>query len=81
MTTQEIIDKARSVLGDADIEDDAGTVRFVKTFSVDEDEEPHDAADELAYDIAESLRAVGLCLKDRESDSDSVWGEIVEAST
>lgn len=79
MTNREIIDKAKEVLGDAEITERGDKVFVLKRLAVDEDEEPHDAADELAYDIAESLREVGLRLKDRESDNDSVWGEIAEA--
>lgn len=78
MTLEEIVSVAKKAgVESAAIEQ--SRVLFCESFECGEDEEPHDMAWDLGCLINDQLQRCGLQTKDKDSDNDSVFGEIVEA--
>ena len=76
MTTEEILAKAKPLNVEFRVENDK--VFFLARFECYEQDEPHDVAWSLLYDLNELLRPNGLWIIDSGSDNDSLWGEITD---
>lgn len=80
MTAREIYEKAKALDYFDNLELVLGEVGFCQSFYLIDGEEVNDAASRTSIDLQHELRRVGLCVSDIDSDNDSVFGTIGEAS-